>query len=160
MKLKFFLFVAITTVVFGSLSIAKASTSSPDLSGTVSYMSPGDVVDTTTVIQPTTAKGGNEIVDVKIKDGKLHLDGLDDVDGESSFNNFFEKYRGVITAVSGIATLTMVVFFILGLIKLAKSGDNPTDRKKASGSIIVTGIAMALLGSLTFFTGIFYNFLR
>lgn len=69
------------------------------------------------------------------------------------------KYKGVITGVLGILTMTMVVFMIIQITKLGAAGDNESSRRKAIMGIITTGIATALLGASTIIVGFFWNML-
>ena len=61
---------------------------------------------------------------------------------------------------TGIATLLMLVFTILQIVKLGASGDNEMNRKRAIMGILTTGIATALLGGITVFVGFFWGALK
>lgn len=79
--------------------------------------------------------------------------------GEDIGVGILEKYRTAISILAGVGTLTMILFFVLNFVKLAKSSDNPQQRQSAMIGIIFTGCATVLLGGvMTFFT-FFYNFL-
>ncbi len=79
---------------------------------------------------------------------------------ESTFGKIMEKYKAVITFVSGIATVTMVAIFILNFMKLGSTATNPTERSKVLTGLIWSGIAAALLGSVTLIVGVFYGMLK
>ena len=79
---------------------------------------------------------------------------------DQTFAKIMEKYKGVITFVGGIATVTMVAIFILNFMKLGSTATNPTERQKVLTGLIWSGIAAALLGSVTLIVGVFYGMLR
>lgn len=72
-------------------------------------------------------------------------------------NRILTEYRGIVTFISGIGTLSMIMFFVMNLIALGNSKGNPQERQKAIHGLIVTGIATAGLGSVTLITTLFYN---
>lgn len=73
------------------------------------------------------------------------------------FNSFMERYRFWITGFSGIATLVLVAVLVYRITKLSGSGANPMERQKAIKGIIISGVGIALMGSLSFFCGILWN---
>lgn len=97
-------------------------------------------------------------VEVQIgKDGKLNVGGLGQNDQQSAWNNIFNRYKNFIVGISGIGALTMVVLFIMQLMKLATHPDNPQARTQALNGVLWTGIATALLGGVTIVAAFFYN---
>jgi hypothetical protein len=113
-------------------------------------------------VLPISAKAAGNTVEVKIGD-----DGDIEFDGEGSdmfadysttaWNKIFGKYRGIINGVSGIATLTMLAAFIFNFTKLGTTSGNDKERRSTITAILFTGIATALLGSVTIVMGFFYN---
>ena len=79
---------------------------------------------------------------------------------DQTFGKIMDKYKGVITFVGGIATVTMVAIFILNFMKLGSTATNPTERQKVLTGLIWSGIAAALLGSVTLIVGVFYGMLK
>lgn len=80
-------------------------------------------------------------------------------DKKTTLNNLLSEYRTVIAFLSGIGSLSMIMFFIMNFIALGNSKGNPQARQKAITGLIVSGIATAGLGSVTVITGLFYNML-
>lgn len=78
---------------------------------------------------------------------------------DNAWTKIFTEYKGVIMGVSGIATLTMVILFIINFIKLGKSADNPSERSRCLTGLLWTGIAAAGAGGVTIFVGVFSNIL-
>ena len=77
-----------------------------------------------------------------------------------AWNKIFTQYRGVIMGVSGIATLTMVVLFIINFMKLGASAGNPQAKHQATMGLLWTGIAAAGAGGVTIFVGVASNLLK
>lgn len=80
-----------------------------------------------------------------------------DGNARAGWNTLFEKYRGIIIGISGFATLTMLAAFIFFFAKLGTTAGNEKERRGAITAILFTGIATALLGSVTIIMGFFYN---
>ena len=81
-------------------------------------------------------------------------------DQTSAWNKIFKEYRGVIMGVSGIATLTMVILFIINFMKLGASAGNPQAKHQATIGLLWTGIAAAGAGGVTIFVGVASNLLN
>lgn len=104
----------------------------------------------------------NAIGDIGVND-KGELTGLNSNNEkgvQSTFSTIFQKYRLVIAGVSGVVALSMLLFFIVQAFRLGNSAHNPSERQKAMTGLIWTGIATALLGSISLFVGLFYNMLK
>ena len=102
--------------------------------------------------KPTTGDVGVVMGD----DGKLHIDGISS-DDQSSWNQLFSRFKGIIVALTGVGTLVMIVLFIIQFMKLGASAGNPQARSQALTGVLWTGVAAALLGSVTIIVGFFYN---
>ena len=72
-------------------------------------------------------------------------------------NNIFEEYRTAIIGITGLATLTFLIFFLINFIKLGKTSGNPQMREHSMTALIWTGIACAGCGAVTLFFGYFYG---
>lgn len=114
-----------------------------------------------------TAKNGfstnvNDL-DISYNNGQLDLGGLDD-DKDSSqdsvWTKLFTEYRGIIVGLSGVAAITMIVFFIINFMKLGAASGNPQARTQAIMGLIWTGLAAAGCGGVSIFVGFFYNMMR
>ena len=101
--------------------------------------------------KPTTGQVG-----VQIEDGKLVVDGISSDDG-SAWNQLFDRFKGIIVGLTGVGTLVMIVLFIIQFMKLGSSAGNPQARSQALTGVLWTGVAAALLGSVTIIVGFFYN---
>jgi len=77
-----------------------------------------------------------------------------------SIATIMTKGRAIGMGFTGICTLLMLIFTIIQISKLAAAGDNEMNRKKAIGGIMTTGIATALLGSITVVVGFFWGALK
>ncbi|MBR5180568.1 MAG: hypothetical protein IKW90_17470 [Lachnospiraceae bacterium] len=93
-------------------------------------------------------------------DGKLTTSFDEKTDSTSTWNTIFQKYKVIITGISGLATLTFIAIFVILMLKLAKSSDNPTERSKILNGVIWTCIALALTGSATLICALAWNALK
>ena len=89
---------------------------------------------------------------------QLNVSGASE-DMNSSFAKIIEKYKTVITFLSGIGAVSMVAFFIILFMKLGGTVGNPQERSKVITGLIITGVAAAGLGSVSLIVGIFYGML-
>lgn len=89
--------------------------------------------------------------------GNLTMGGMETQKKEAFFNTVLTEYRTVVIFISGIGTISMILFFIMNFINLGKSQGNPQERQKAITGLIISGIASAGLGSVTLITTLFYN---
>ena len=88
--------------------------------------------------------------------GKLEIDGISN-DDTSAWNSLFGRIKGIIVGLTGVGTLAMIVLFIIQFMKLGSSAGNPQARSQALTGVLWTGVAAALLGSVTIIVGFFYN---
>lgn len=95
--------------------------------------------------------------DIEIKDYTVSFKGGDSL---KTSDDFLNKYKGVLVLVGSIATITALMFLIINITKLGGAGNNPTTRQSAVMGIIWSGIAIALLGSVTMWFGYFFYFLK
>lgn len=106
---------------------------------------------------------GDNINDLSVQmnsDGSIDITGIGDGNSASLWSNMFNKYKIFIAGLSGLATLTFVVLFILNFVKVGASSDVPAQRKAAITACLWTGVAAALCGSVLVITGLFWNGLK
>lgn len=89
--------------------------------------------------------------------GSLNMGDLANANKDDFFNTVLSEYRGIVIFISGIGTISMILFFILNFINLGKSQGNPQERQKAISGLIISGIASAGLGSVTMIVALFFN---
>lgn len=78
----------------------------------------------------------------------------------AAWTEIMVKYRVFIVGCAGAATLTLLLIWLYLFTKMGTSATNPMERRKASQSLVLCGIATALLGSVTLFTGLFLYIFR
>lgn len=110
----------------------------------------------------THATGSVGDLDIAIgDDGKMTVSGTSGMTNSgssgSAWTEFIKKYRNFIVGVSGIGAVSMILFFIMNLLKLGASSANPAERSKVLGGLIWSGIAAAGLGSVAIIVGFFYS---
>lgn len=105
----------------------------------------------------TTSKPSMD--DIEIVDGKLNIGAYekDDTEKGKLLNRVLTEYKGIVTFITGIALVSMIMFFVLNLIALGNSKGNPQERQKAVTGLIVSGIATAGLGAVNIIVALFYN---
>ena len=98
-------------------------------------------------------------------DPGIHMEYNDDSKTEpttqgAAWTEVFVKYRVFILGVTGMATLTLVIIWIYLFVRLAGTSGNSMARRQASSSLLLCGVATALMGSVTFFVHLFLFVLR
>ena len=141
------------TAMYGaSSSVMYSTTQTTECKYATSVQVNGAQVTVYVSAKPTT--GG---VDVGMRDdGTLEIDGITS-DDTSAWNQLFDRFKGVIVGLTGVGTLVMIVLFIVQFMKLGSSAGNPQARSQALTGVLWTGVAAALLGSVTIIVGFFYN---
>lgn len=60
----------------------------------------------------------------------------------------------------GVSIVTCILFLAIYITKLGAAGDDENARKKATSGILVSGIALAILGGLSIFLAFFWGIFR
>lgn len=123
---------------------------------------------TSLVFAPAGVSATADLTNISIgSDGKLNVPGATDGGSADSttgiiaaFNAFIEKFKVIITGVTGILALVMVGLFIWKCFEFARASNNPSARANAITGIIVFLIAAALFGASSLFVGLAYNVFR
>ena len=97
--------------------------------------------------------------DITFDKGELNIGGFqsNDEDKGKIFNKVLTEYKGVVTFITGIALVSMIMFFVFNLISLGNSKGNPQERQKAITGLVVSGVATAGLGAINIIVALFYN---
>lgn len=75
-----------------------------------------------------------------------------------TFNQFLTEYKGFILGVAGVIDLFLVGVVIFRIIKLGSvSPSAPADRKNAITALGISLLAVAIMGSITLWYGLFFN---
>lgn len=110
---------------------------------------------------PNTVAYANGLNEIEVTMGQDGLTvtggGLENGSTSNSWNDLIKKSKNFVIGISGIVTVAMILFFIILLTKLGATADNPSERAKVVKGLIVSGLAVAGLGSVTTFVGIFYG---
>lgn len=102
--------------------------------------------------QPAHAALDNFNVQLDPSGKSLQIEGMN-----AQVNDFFDRYKKLITIAAGFATLTMALLFIKNLVALGASSGNAQARREAITGLLITGFATSGLGALTFVLAFFYN---
>lgn len=119
-----------------------------------------------TPISVHAEEGGTSISDVKVEvsdDGSLSVSGggmSSTAKSGKAWTDLITKYKGFIVGISGIATVSMILFFVMNAMKLGASSGNSQGRTQAIVGLVFSGIAAALLGAVSVIVGFFYSALK
>lgn len=87
---------------------------------------------------------------VRRKDGDISADVLTGNEiNVTQWNSLLGDYKWLVNIFFGFAAMTMLIAFIFEIVNLSTHAGNPNARAKSVRSLLTTGIATALLGSLT-----------
>lgn len=109
------------------------------------------------------AAGGNADCDLSgmtISNGKLVTGCENGGNMDATANTILGKEQTLVSVITAVAAGIMVIIFIIKAVQLAKSGDNPSERSRAITALIVLFIAIALLGSISLFSGLAFNLFK
>ena len=76
-----------------------------------------------------------------------------------SLGQFLTNYKGLALAISGICAITSIIMLVVSISRLSVSAGNEQLRRKAWGGIILSGIALALIGGISVVVGVFWHIL-
>ncbi len=72
-------------------------------------------------------------------------------DTEEAWFNLFDEWEKFLVFILAFGLLTSILIFIVLMVKLSQSGDNPFDRRQVLGDIFVLLVTTAILGSFGVF---------
>ena len=72
------------------------------------------------------------------------------------FNAFMGEYEPFINIVMGGLLLLSMLTFMFHVVSLSKNADNPQKRSESIHNLLVSGICLAVQGSVTLFIMLFY----
>lgn len=139
--------------IYGTTSTIEFSKTETDVCKYSTSVDVGGIQTTVFLSQKPTTGDVGVTMD---KNGNLVIDGISS-DDTSSWNQLFSRFKGIIVGLTGVGTLVMIVLFIIQFMKLGSSAGNPQARSQALTGVLWTGVAAALLGSVTIIVGFFYN---
>lgn len=106
------------------------------------------------------AKNVNDVFDiVGVNDDKITVGG-DKVDKTFKPATLVDKSKGIAQVILGICTVISIIGLVINIARMAASGSNEQNRKKAQTAILWSGIALALFGGLSIVVGFFWGFLN
>lgn len=91
------------------------------------------------------------------EDGLIRLTREDSNQGSKAWAVIILRYRKFIVGVAGLGAVTMVALFIKHFVVLGTVAGNPQAREEALKGLLYTGLATALLGSVSIIMSLFYN---
>lgn len=117
------------------------------------------------IASPQIVSANNDFSGLEVtvgEDGALNFSGggMQHETGADAWNGFIAKYKNFIVGISAIGAVTMILFFIMQLLKLGGTAGNPQARSQVLTGLIWSGVAAAALGSVSIIVGFFYNALK
>lgn len=101
------------------------------------------------------------IVNVQISNGGVTLEGEEGINSsEKGYKKIIERYKEFITFAGGIATMSFLLIFMKHFIELGAKANNPMERRQIASGLLWSGLAAALLGSITFVFSLAYSVFR
>lgn len=77
------------------------------------------------------------------------------------FTSFLTKYKGVVLGVAGVVDILLIGVVIFRLTQLGAVGaNNPQGRRNALTALFISLLAVAIMGSVTLWYGLFFSALR
>lgn len=81
---------------------------------------------------------------------------------QDMLGNVITKYKSLASIILGLCAITSLIALVVSIAKLGAStmDSAPMARRRATVSILVSGISLILFGGLTAVVGFFWNFLK
>lgn len=79
---------------------------------------------------------------------------------KDGFNKFLVKYKNLVAGISGLIVMTLVVWLIIQFCMIGNYTDNPRMKGTKTTQLVLTILAIAILGSFTVWFSVFYNAFR
>lgn len=73
-----------------------------------------------------------------------------------TFNDFLSEYKTIIMGMAGLIDLLLIGVVIFRIIRLGSVSQSPTERKNALTALGISLLAVAFMGSVTLWYGLFY----
>lgn len=93
-------------------------------------------------------------------DGLVKLTDDGSASSDSAWIILIDRYKKFIIGFGALASVSMVAMFIKHFVSLGANAKNPQGRSEALKGLLVTGIATALLGSVSLITYLSYTILK
>lgn len=79
-----------------------------------------------------------------------------DKDFMVKFNAFVSEYRPFMNIVMGLLLLISMIVFIFHVVSLSKNADNPQKRAESLHNLLVSGVCLAIQGSVSLFVALYF----
>lgn len=104
-----------------------------------------------------TALATNPFEGISMDDKGVSITNGESVEEKLSYGDILEKYKDTLMFIGGFIIATAIFMMIYRFYKLSVSGANDAERKKAISGIMMSGICLMMLGSISLVVGIAYN---
>lgn len=92
--------------------------------------------------------------------GNSEFEKKDTASLKRGFNKILEKYKGLVVGMFGLILLTLIVWLIYQFCVIGNYSDNPRTKGQKSTQLLLTILAIAILGSFTIWFSLAFNVFR
>lgn len=95
-----------------------------------------------------------------INDGSIRDNGNDNSQIVGGMNDLLSQYKELILGIYGTAIFVLIAIFLYRIIRLEGASNTPMTRQRILSELLVSILAITLLGAIGYIAALIYNLLR
>lgn len=95
-----------------------------------------------------------------INDGSIRDNGNDNSQIVGGMNDLLSQYKALILGIYGTAIFVLIAIFLYRIIRLEGASNTPMTRQRIISELLVSILAITLLGAIGYIATLIYNLLR
>lgn len=95
-----------------------------------------------------------------INDGSIRDNGNDNSQIVGGMNDLLTQYKELILGIYGTAIFVLIAIFLYRIIRLEGASNTPMTRQRILSELLVSILAITLLGAIGYIAALIYNLLR
>lgn len=95
-----------------------------------------------------------------INDGSIRDNGNDNSQIVGGMNDLLSQYKELILGIYGTAIFVLISIFLYRIIRLEGASNTPMTRQRILSELLVSILAITLLGAIGYIAALIYNLLR
>lgn len=95
-----------------------------------------------------------------INDGSIRDNGNDNSQIVGGMNDLLSTYKALILGIYGTAIFVLIAIFFYRIIRLEGASNTPMTRQRILSELLVSIMAITLLGAIGYIAALIYNLLR
>jgi hypothetical protein len=95
-----------------------------------------------------------------INDGSIRDNGNDNSQIVGGMNDLLSQYKALILGIYGTAIFVLIAIFLYRIIRLEGASNTPMTRQRILSELLVSILAITLLGAIGYIAALIYNLLR